>query len=454
LFAIIDIETTGTSYKTGKITEIAILLHDGSQVIDKFVTLLNPEREIPWRITQMTGINNRMVENAPKFYEVARKIVEFTDGCTIVAHNAHFDYNFIREEFKNLGYTYKRDVLCTVKLSRKLIPFRKSYSLSNLCEFLHIENFQRHRAEGDATATARIFELLVDIDPDLDKLNLKGLNSKLDKALIDSLPDETGVYYFHRDDGRIIYIGKSINIRNRVLSHLSNNLTKKGQEMKNQVADITYEITGSELVSLLLESQEIKAHKPVFNSVHKRTQDAFSIFDFPDKNGYIRLKVDAKEKEMVPLLSFNSIRSAREFLAELAEKYHLCTSLCGLYNHEGACFQYKIKDCNGACIGAEPPEEYNLRVEMAISRFRFDERNCLIIDRGRSKDEKAVIWIDHGRYIGYTFFGIPELESLSPSMITESIKPKGDNRHTRQLINNFLREQKVEKVIDLGLVSE
>lgn len=453
MYAIIDIETTGTSYKTGKITEIAILLHDGKQVIDKFVTLLNPEREIPWRITQLTGINTRMVENAPKFYEVARKIVEFTDGCTIVAHNAHFDYNFIREEFKNLGYTYKRDILCTVKLSRKLIPFRKSYSLSNLCEFLHIENFQRHRAEGDATATARIFEILVDIDPDIDHINLRGLNSRLDRQLIDSLPEETGVYYFHKDDGRIIYIGKSINIRNRVLSHLSNNLTKKGQEMKNQVADISYEITGSELVSLLLESQEIKFHKPVFNSVHKRTQDAFSVYEFLDENGYLQLKVDTREKNLTPLLSFNSIRSAKEFLAELAEHFHLCTSLCGLYSHPGPCFQYKIKDCNGACISAEPASEYNVRVEAAISRFRFEECNCLIIDRGRTIDEKAVIWINHGRFVGYEFIGIRELETMTPEMLTESIKPRTDTRHTRHLINNFLREKKIEHVINLDPVS-
>lgn len=449
MYAIIDIETTGTSYKTGKITEIAILLHDGMQVVDKFVTLLNPEREIPWRITQLTGINDRMVEHAPKFFEVARKIVEFTEGCTIVAHNAHFDYNFIREEFRCLGYTYKRNLLCTVKLSRKLIPFRKSYSLSNLCEYLHIENFQRHRAEGDATATARVFEILIDIDPELDQLDLRGLNSKLDRQLIDSLPEETGVYYFHRDDGRIIYIGKSINIRNRVLSHLSNNLTKKGQEMKNLVSDITYEVTGSELVSLLLESQEIKLHKPVFNSVHKRTQDAFSVFEFLDEKGYRQLKVDTKEKDLIPLLSFNSIRAAKEFLGELAGNFHLCTSLCGIYNHSGPCFQYKIKDCFGACIGIEPPDEYNLRVEKAISRFRFEELNCLIIDKGRSRDEKAVIWINHGRFIGFDFISIDVLGEMNLASITDCIKPRPDNRHSRHLINNFLREKKIEKVISL-----
>ncbi len=161
MFAIIDIETTGSVYRYGKITEIAIVLHNGEGITDMFQTLINPEIDIPYHITKLTGISNEMVAGAPRFFEVARKIVEFTEGRTFVAHNVSFDYRFIREEFKQLGYNYERKKLCTVQLSRKLLPGHSSYSLGKLCSDLGIVIEGRHRAGGDALATARLFELLI-----------------------------------------------------------------------------------------------------------------------------------------------------------------------------------------------------------------------------------------------------------------------------------------------------
>ncbi len=161
MFAVIDIETTGASYKYGKITEIAIIIHNGTEIIDTFFTLINPEMDIPYFITRLTGITNEMVAEAPRFYEVAKKIVEITAGCIFVAHNAGFDYSFIREEFSRLGYEYHRKVLDTVKLSRKYFPGYRSYSLGKLCENLGIIIENRHRAEGDALATAKVFDLIL-----------------------------------------------------------------------------------------------------------------------------------------------------------------------------------------------------------------------------------------------------------------------------------------------------
>lgn len=161
MFAIIDIETTGNSYKYGQITEIAIFLHNGTEITDSFSSLVKPEMDIPLFITRLTGISNEMVKNAPRFYEIARKIVEMTAGRIFVAHNVHFDYKFVKEEFKRLGYDFNRKTLCTVQLSRKLLPGYKSYSLGKICAEKGIEINGRHRAAGDALATTKLFELLL-----------------------------------------------------------------------------------------------------------------------------------------------------------------------------------------------------------------------------------------------------------------------------------------------------
>ncbi len=257
-FAIIDVETTGLHAAREKITEIAVLLHDGFQLIEEFSTLINPERKIPYRITQLTGINDQMVAGAPKFYEVARQIVELTEGAIIVGHNVNFDYSFLRSEFKSLGYDFQRKTLDTIKLSRKLIPGQPSYGLGKLCQALNITNSNRHRAAGDATATARLFEMLYTIDNEPENISLRGVHASLNKSIIENLPEAHGVYYFYDSAGKLIYVGKSINIKSRVLQHLNNNSTRKAVEMKNNIADVDFKLTGNELISLLLESDEIK----------------------------------------------------------------------------------------------------------------------------------------------------------------------------------------------------
>jgi len=258
MYAIVDIETTGLSPSNEKITEIAIIIHDGKKIIEEFSTLINPEKKIPYRIINLTGINNQMVEDAPKFYEVAKQIVEITDDMIVVGHNVRFDYSFIRNEFKSLGYIYERRTLDTVKLSRKLIPGRKSYGLGRLCKDLEIVNHARHRASGDAMATTKLFESLLSIDSNPESINLNGVQTDVNRSLVKDLPSETGVYYFYDRSKELIYVGKSINIHDRILSHINNNLNSKAIEMKNLLADVSFNITGSELIALLLESHEIK----------------------------------------------------------------------------------------------------------------------------------------------------------------------------------------------------
>ena len=218
-FAIIDIETTGLRAGQEKITEIAIILHDGKQIIEEFSSLVNPEKKIPHFITQLTGINDQMVSDAPRFYELARNIIELTDNATIVGHNVNFDYSFLKSEFKSLGYEFQRKTMDTIKLSRKLIPGLPSYSLGKLCASLNIPNTSRHRAAGDAMATTRLFELLFSIDGEPEILSLKGLSSNVNRSVIENLPELSGVYYFFDDRGKMIYVGKSINIKARVMQN-------------------------------------------------------------------------------------------------------------------------------------------------------------------------------------------------------------------------------------------
>ncbi|MBW1792160.1 MAG: GIY-YIG nuclease family protein, partial [Deltaproteobacteria bacterium] len=270
MFAILDIETTGGSPKTEKITEIAIFFHDGEKVVDEWSTLLNPEKPIPYFITGLTGITNEMVADAPRFYEVAKKLVERTENCTIVGHNVSFDYSFIKSEFKGLGFEYDRKTLCTIKLSRKIFPGHKSYSLGKICKELGIEIQDRHRAAGDALATVKLFELLRDNQNGVDGLNIisepsgryKNLNENLVVEDIQKLPEGCGTYYFFDEKQQLLYIGKSKNIRHRVLAHLGNASSKRAIEMKQRIHSISYELTGSELIALLKESKEIKAQKP------------------------------------------------------------------------------------------------------------------------------------------------------------------------------------------------
>ncbi len=455
MYAIVDIETTGGSARLEKITEIAVCIHDGSSIVEEYSTLINPERNIPYFITSLTGITNEMVEDAPRFFEVARKIVELTEGNIFVAHNARFDYSFLRQEFNALGYNFRRPLLDTVSLSRKLLPGHRSYSLGNLCKDLGIEIKGRHRASGDALATVRLFEILLTKDQLLDKKhgglirNRKSshLHPALDLSKVENIPEEPGVYYFYNESGEIIYIGKSSNLYQRVNTHLSNNTTSRAMEMRDMIADISWERTGSELIALLLESAEIKADKPLFNRAQRRTGFRWGIYNFYDQKGYLRLEYRSVNDDEIPLSVFTSRERAKGKLEQLIEHYNLCQKLCGLYDTDGPCFHRQVSLCNGACCGEETPEEYNERVLRAIDEFIFTERNFFIIDKGREEEERSAVKIVNGKYAGYGFFNINDV-GFGLSAIHECIKNAHDNRDIQVIIKSYLKKHKVEKVID------
>ncbi len=270
LYAILDIETTGGKFNEEGITEIAIYKFDGHQIVDQFISLVNPEREIQPFVVNLTGINSGMLINAPKFHEVAKRIVEITEECVLVAHNANFDNRILTTEFRRLGYKFERKTLCTVELSKKLIPDLDSYKLGRLCRSVGIPVSSRHRADGDAIATVQLFKLLLnkDVDKEIVKQAIKIENSRTLApkllSILDELPSKTGLFYIHNNTRKILYIGKGKNIK-KTVNQLFLRTSKKAKVLQKNVITVTYEETGNELIAQLKYTEEVKINKPPFN---------------------------------------------------------------------------------------------------------------------------------------------------------------------------------------------
>ncbi len=271
MYAIIDIETTGGSIYDERITEIAIYRYDGHGIVDQFSSLVNPERKIQAFVVKLTGITDAMVKKAPKFHEIAKRVVEITENCIFVAHNADFDYRVIRKEFKELGYDYLRDTLDTVQLSKNLIPDMPSYSLGKLCKSLGIPVANRHRADGDAYATVSLLELLLQKDEQKNIITTSikdaAITIRKEKlsAAIKEVPAKTGVFYIHQSNGRVMYIGKGKNMRSKLSQLLAKN-SKKALSIQNKLASVSYDETGNYVMARLLFNKEVAIHKPRYNS--------------------------------------------------------------------------------------------------------------------------------------------------------------------------------------------
>ncbi len=453
MFAIIDIETCGQKFRhpQGRIIDIAILIHDGLQVVERFSTLINPGCYISGFYSNLSGITNDMVADAPHFHQVAKKIVELTEGKIFVAHNVGFDYSFIKEEFAFLGYNFRREKLCTVKLSRKLLPKRISYSLGHLCASLNIPIVNRHRALGDAEATAILFDLLLQLKSQSPTYKSMGIDeimaTRLDKIkdyVLKKLPEECGVYYFLDKEGKIIYIGKSTNIYNRAMSHF-NSHERKGKRMLNELYNAEHELTGSELIALLLEAEEIKKHKPHFNRAQKADIFTHSINWFEDKQGIINFKIEPYDETGTYLQAFTSYIAARERLELWADEYSLCLKYCGLSDDE-VCFNYQIKKCRGICAGIESKDEYNKRAGKLVNEYSFGKQNFMVVDKGRRPDEQSLILIEDGHYAGYGYFD-SSTQMQNPAELKEVIKHTTYYADHDTIVRSYLKSKSLRKIL-------
>jgi DNA polymerase-3 subunit epsilon len=452
LYAILDIETTGGQFNEEGITEIAIYKFDGHEIVDQFISLVNPEIPIQPFVVKLTGINNAMLHSAPKFFEVAKRIIEMTNDCVLVAHNADFDYRILRTEFRRLGYDFNVKTLCTVELSKKLLPEQPSHSLGKLVRALGIPMADRHRASGDALATVKLFKMLLDKDlnkeivKELIKFEIqKGIAPKL-MDIVESLPSKTGVYYIHREDGNIIFIGKSRNIRKRVNQHFTG-ITKSAKKIQNEVYSITYEETGSELIALLKESEEIKIHRPIYNRMSPKSNFSWAIYTEKDANGYLNLKLQKTDRRKKEIKSYTSQQEGKDALFRISSHYKLCQKLTGLYETKTHCFQHTINECDGACVGKISALEYNERVQAFIEKNLFDNKTLAILDRGRTVSERSIILVEKGVYKGYAFYDL-NYQINTIEILRNIIVPMQSNRDTRNSIQSYIRKAKTIKIIN------
>jgi len=457
-FAIVDIETTGGKPGPDRITEIAIVLYDGQEVIDSFESLVNPERSIPYNISRMTGITNEMVAEAPKFYEVAKQVVEMTQGAIFVAHNVSFDYNFIKHEFQQLGYVFRRRKLCTVRLSRKVFPGLRSYSLGNLIKHFGIEVTDRHRAMADTLATVELLKKALYQDEENtsdDMVNLGVSETRLPPNItlnqLHDLPEACGIYYFYDENGDVIYVGKSLNIKKRAMQHFAAQ-TAKATKMQRVIHDISYELTGSELIALLLEATEIKRISPRFNSALRNRNLNWCIHRYTNEGGYtcFTLAKTGKKKaaglDIVARFSRSAI--AKSMMRNLVRKFELCACLCELESGGDACFQQQIGQCCGAAQGDEDKDSYNERADLAALAFQriFDFDMCIIAE-GRTPEEQSVVLVEDNQFGGFGYVDKSEAQSMED--LKSAVKSYAHHTDYLDIIQGYLRKGKNIKVIKI-----
>ena len=453
LFAVIDVETTGGGINGNRLTEICIVLLRDSEVIDKFTSLINPEKEIPRHITALTGIDNDMVADAPKFHEVAKKVEELTRDAIFVAHNVNFDYNVLRNEFRELGFEYSRRKLCTVRLSRKLIPGLFSYSLGRMCDSINIPISNRHRAEGDTDATVILFQRLLSLDEDFSVINSflhahsrqATLPPHIEAEQIHSLPESAGIYLFRDKQHKVIYAGKAIDIKKRVVSHFYDRMSKEYQ-LGQETFSIDHETTGSELVALLLEAECIRKYYPKFNRAQKRPGPVYQIVSYTNQRGILQLALERTSKLRQSVGTFYSRALAQEKLEFLCREFSLCPKYCSLQPNVEECSHYSIESCEGICSGTEKVAAYNRKVGEAVASLSEESSTFVIREKGRHFDEEAFVLVKEGKYQGFGFIDT-ETQVSCVEDYEPFLKRQTATYYTHKILSNYLRKQGTPKVI-------
>jgi DNA polymerase-3 subunit epsilon len=425
MYAIVDIETTGGHPETNGITEIAIVLHNGKEIEERFSTLVNPLTPIPKFVAHLTGISNEMVAKAPTFSQVADKIYHLLKRRIFVAHNVNFDHSFIKYHFKAAGYDWNTRKLCTIRLARKAFPGHQRYGLEHICHTLGIVNNSRHRALGDAEATAELFDRIIAKGGDKfinTFLRREGRDQTLPPYLhedyVNNLPLTPGVYYFHDSKGKVIYVGKAKCLKHRVVSHFTGLDTgEKRQGFLREIHSVTYQECAGEFTASLLESVEIKKLWPAYNKSQKRFDQLYAIYLYEDARGYLRLGIDKKRKNLPAMASFGLMADAHRTLWKLVNRFEL---------HAGLCFLDKTADDTAL----PPAGEYNSRVTEALQHIAAANETFVV------QEKDAVVLVENGK-----FYGMGRLRDISESMPIESIKqyltPYPENEVIRSMIRQY-----------------
>lgn len=444
MYAIVDIETTGGHASANGITDIAIVVYDGHTIVKRFHSLVNPGVPIPYFIQTLTGISNEMVQEAPPFHVIAPEVYEILSANIFVAHNVNFDYSFIKYHLSRAGYDLQCKKLCTIRLGRKIFPGMPSYSLGKLCHSLQIAATDRHRASGDAEATAELFRMLLMNDQEghvagflNGRTSEQQLPPNLRKADIDSLPKTPGVYYFKDSKGTVIYVGKAVNLKKRVWSHFTGNkFGRQRQEFLKNIFSVSYRACGTELMALILEASEIKRLWPANNRAMKRYEPAFGLYAYEDQLGYLRLVIDKKRKNSAPLYSFNRVSEGYSLLQKLIHQFELCPHLC-FVSRKGICPELaEDAACRGACRGTEPSSDYNLRAKGAISEIKVMLPSFLLVDNGRTDGEKGVIRMNAGHLHGMGYVS-SDMDLSDADAVAPFLELYPSNDYIRNIIMDY-----------------
>lgn len=424
MYAIVDIETTGSHASGNGITEIAIILHNGTEVEGRFQTLINPKTPIPRYVSSLTGIYNHMLTDAPLFHEVAPNIHSLLRGRIFVAHNVNFDYTFLRSQLKTAGIEWQSRKLCTIRMAKKAFPGLKRYGLDHLCDHFGITNDQRHRATGDALATTTLFEMILAkggenmIKEFLKKESRQQtLPPNVSEQEVKSLPYEPGVYYFHDAKGKVIYVGKAKCLRQRVISHFTGlDTSKKRQAFLKDIHSITYNVCPTEFTASILESVEIKRLWPAYNYSQKRFEQLWGIYAFEDARGYLRLAVDKKRKYLQPAASFGLMADAHRTLWKLVRHFEL---------HPALCFLDKTPQFELPAI-----PDYNESVKKALDWLETQKETFAI------REKESCVLVSEGKFYGMGVIADEPVETVEA--LKEKLTPYPENEVIKSMIRQYV----------------
>ncbi len=459
--AILDVETTGAAAPYDRIIEIGVLRVEKGKVVKKFETLINPEVSISPFIENLTGIKGKDLEDAPLFSEIKEELAELLDNCIFVAHNARFDYSFIKNEYKRIGIPYSAKQLCTVKLSRLLFPDYSHHNLDSIMQRFEITCKRRHRALDDAKVVWKFLQKLengISQEKLLKAYNLILKKPSLPPLLlrkdVERLPEKSGVYLFFGKSDIPLYIGKSVNIKDRVLSHFINDTESTTEmEITQQIERIETIVTPGELSALLLESELIKKMQPLYNRKLRYARKLNFIKQKINKNGYMSLvakngaEILSSEIEEV-LGIFKSQKSMREHLSRIVKEHGLCEKMVGLHKSAGPCFSYHLGYCKGACVGKENATLFNARFIMAFASTKLRawpfSGPIVIVEKNEYMGEGLVFdkWCYLGKYSEFLYEESPDTIAISDFDVYK-------------ILNSFLKDEKnLKKIKTLQNISD
>jgi len=444
MFAVIDLETTGGNAVRDRITEIAIVVHDGEKVVSKFSSLINPGQFIPSYITDITGIDDEMVSGSPTFRELTTTILEMTEGCVFVAHNVGFDYGFLKESFARLGIEFNRPQMCTVRTARRVIPGLPSYSLGRLCKQLGIDIFDRHRAMGDAQATVLLLERLIAQEPKILQLEQTidvyyKIPEHLDRELLDRIPERPGMYFLHNQKGETLFAGNSRNIRRDTLKMLRTNQKSKSPFDPVDIFDLSWELTGNELLAALRLPVEVSRREIAQVKTTKTRRYKAAVYSYHDQRNCLRFYIGPHRKGQANWGEFPSPADAKTALWERVRRHQLCAFHVGL---EEVCSD---SNCT-SCIEEIDPSTHNQKMESALDGLGFPFPNFFILTTGRSQDEVSVLCVEKGICIGYAYLDSNQSWS-DPDHVRDMLNPFPQLAQGSRIVRQFLPKMKRARIV-------